>query len=252
MPLFAEWLCRRDVATLLGLLEHAQYFDPAAYNQVFDAELEKLIHRLPNGEARQQAMAMKGFDWANYIVRSLQRSGFKDDDIQEFFHQLVVKMLISPGRLFAGWEPQRHGPLDRRYRRSIWNGIRNAQEKTKNRRRWMTSHDPSIMAGQFPGRAPYSDVIDQFRSLVAEKLGPLAVAILDQKLSGEDASKMVGKAEFGTPSAFYIRRETRAIKELARQFAQQSGDPEFLGMVNRAFSAERQTVEKRKAAIAAR
>ena len=236
----------------LRLLEAADYFNPSDYNQIFDGQLEKLIHRLPNGEARQQAMAMKGFDWANYIVRSLQRSGFKDDDIQEFFHQLVVKMLISPGRLFAGWEPQRHGPLDRRYRRSIWNGIRNAQEKTKNRRRWMTSHDPSIMAGQFPGRAPYSDLIDQFRSLVAEKLGPLAAAILDRKIAGEDSSKMVGRAEFGMASAYYIRRETSALKRLAQQFASQSGDPAFLGMVNRAFSAERQTVEKRKAAIAAR
>ena len=50
------------------------------------------------------------------------------------------------------------------------------------------------MAGQFPGRAPYSDLIDQFRSLVAERLGKLASEILDAKLAGEDAKNLVGKA----------------------------------------------------------
>jgi len=59
-------------------------------------------------------------------------------------------------------------------------------------------------------------LIDQFRQLVAERLGKLAVAILDQKLAGEDAKNLVGKAANGTPSAYYIRRETRAIKELAQ------------------------------------
>jgi hypothetical protein len=254
MALFRNWMTSRDTATLLRLrlLESAQYFDPAAYNQVFDGQLEKLIHRLPDGEARQQAMAMKGFDWANYVVRSLQRSGFKDDDVQEHFHQLVVKLLVSPGRLFRGWEPKRHGPLDRRFRTSVWNGIRNAQEKGRNRRKWMNAVDPAAMADRFAGREPYSDLIDQFRQLVAQRLGKLALEILDARLAGEDSKKLVGKAANGTASAYYIKAEVRAIKQLAQQFASQSGDPGFLNMVDRAFSAEAATVEKRKAAVAAR
>ena len=116
----------------------------------------------------------------------------------------------------------------------------------------MTAVDPNVMAGQFPGRAPYSDLIDQFRQLVGQRLGKLALEILDQKLSGEDANKMIGKSQYGTPSAFYIRRETRAIKELARQFAAQSGDPAFLRLVTQAFDAEAATVAKRQAAVAAK
>ncbi len=253
MALFLNWMTFRDTATLLRLrlLEHADYFRPSDYDQIFDGQLEKLIHGLPNGEARQQAIAMKGFDWANYIVRSLQRSGFKDDDVQEHFHQIVVKLLVEPGRLFK-WEPKRHGPLDRRFRTSVWNSIRNITEKARNRRRWMTTVDPSIMAGQFPGRAPYSDLIDQFRQLVVQRLGPLAAVILDQKLAGEDANRLVGKAEFGTPTAYYIKGETRAIKQLARQFAAQSGDPAFLHLVNQAFDAEAATVARRRQATAAR
>ena len=255
MALFRNWMTSRDTATLLRLrlLESAKFFSPSDYNQIFDGQLEKLIHRLPDDEARQTATAMKGFEWANYIVRSLQRSGFKDDDaVQEHFHQIAVKLLVSPGGLFARWEPERHGPLERRFRTSVWNAIRNIVQKRQNWRKWMTAVDPTTMAGQFAGRAPYSDLIDQFRNLVAQRLGPLAAAILDQKLAGEDAIKMVGKAEFGTPSAYYIKAETRAIKELAQQFAQQTGDPVFLNKLVKAMDSERATVAKRQQAVAAR
>ena len=197
MALFLNWLTFRDTATLLRLrfLEHADFFRPSDYNPLFDSELAKVIARIHDPDLRQQVSELKGFDWANYIVRSLQRSGFRDDDsIQEFFHEIAVKLLVSPGGLFARWEPGKHGPLERRFRRSVWNSIRNLAEKTRNRRRWMTAVDPTVMAGQYPGRAPYSNLIDQFRQLVAQRLGKLALEILDQKLAGEDANKMVGKA----------------------------------------------------------
>jgi hypothetical protein len=254
MAMFFDWLVFRDTATLLRLrlLESAEWFNPSDYNQIFDGQLEKLIHRLPDGEARQQAMTLRGFDWANYIVRSLQRSGFKDDDIQEHFHQIVIKLLVEPGRLFKGWEPQRHGPLDRRHRRSIWNLIRNIVQKRQNQRKWMTAVDPVAMADRFAGRAPYSDLIDQFRNLVAQRLGKLALEILDARLAGEDSKKLVGKAANGTASAYYIRRETSALKRLAYEFAQQTGDPAFLRLVDQAFSAQAATVKKRQQATAAR
>ncbi len=252
MALFFDWMMHRDTATLLHLLESAEYFDPQAYNAAFNSELEKLIRRLPDSEAMRQAIETKGFDWANYIARSLLRAGLRDDDQQEAFHQIVVKLLVEPGRLFRGWEPQRHGPLEQRFKRSVWNGIRNITEKARNRRRWMTAVDPSIMAGQFSGRQPYSDLIDQFRQLVGQRLGKLALEILDQKLAGEDANKMIGKSQYGTPTAYYIKGETRAIKQLAYEFAQQTGDAGFLNMVDRAFSAEQQTVKKRRQATAAR
>jgi hypothetical protein len=252
MALFIDWMVFRDVATLLQLLESAHFFNPQSYNQVFDSELEKLIHRLPNGEARQQAIQMRTFDLAGYLERSLLRAGYKSDDVQEHFHQIVIKLLVEPGRLFRGWEPHRHGPLDRRFRRSVWNAIRNAQEKAQNRRKWMTAVDPTVMAGQFAGRAPYSDLTDEFRSLVAQRLGPLAAAILDARLAGRDMKDLVGMASIGTPSAYYIKREVQAIKELARQFATRLGDPAFAAMVTRAMEQEAATVAKRQAAVAAK
>jgi hypothetical protein len=115
-------LPHRDAATLLRLLETAAFFRPADYNAVFENELAKILPRLHNPDVRQQAMALRGFDWGNYLARSLQWAGFRDDDQQEVFHATVVKLLIKPGRLFSGWNPQRHGPLLARF--AVASGMR--------------------------------------------------------------------------------------------------------------------------------
>jgi hypothetical protein len=70
----------------------------------------------------------------------------------------------------------------------------------------MVSADPTMMAGQFVGRQPYSDLIDQFRQLVAKRLGRLAVAIFDARLEGRDMKELVGTASIGAPSAFLGQR----------------------------------------------
>jgi hypothetical protein len=248
MTLFFNWMLYRDVDTLLHLLEHAEFFDPKSYNPVFQQQLDVLLSRITDSEARQQISELRTFDFGSYISRSLLRSGYRDDDQQEAFHHIVVKLLVSPGRLFAGWEPDMNPNLQNRFRRSVWNSIRNIAEKTRNRRRWMVNADPSIMALQHAGRQPYSDLIDQFRSLVAQRLGRLAVAILDARLEGRDMKDLVGLPSIGTPSAFLLKRETRAIKELARQFATRLGDPAFAAMVTRAMEQEATKVAKRQAA----
>ena len=227
-------------------------FDPQSYNSVFDVELEKMIDRLRDNEARQQAAEMRGFEWGQYIARSLVRAGFRGDDVQEHCHAIVVKLIVSPGRLFRGWEPGRHGPLDRRFQAAVWNAIRNITEKQRNYRRRMTPADPTIMAERLPGRRPYSGVLDDFRRLVAERLGPLAAAILDQRLADEDTKDLVGRADLGSPGKYIIKREVQAIKTLARQFAAESGDRAFLLRVIHALEAEAETVNKRQTAMAAR
>jgi hypothetical protein len=249
MLTFLDWIVHRDVAAQLRLLEAAEYFDPQEYNPVFDQELEKLLARIHAPELRHQVSALRGFEWGNYIARSLARAGFRDDDQQEAFHQIVVKLLLSPGKLFTGWEPGRHGELHRRFRQSVWNGIRNIAEKSRNRRKRVVATDPTVMADRVVGRQAYSDLIDRFRQVVAEKLGPLAALILDQRLRGEDTKELVRN---GTASAFYIKREVGEIKKLAERFAARLGDPGFLNMVSRAMEAEAETVAKRKQALAAR
>jgi hypothetical protein len=250
MAMFLNWLTFRDTATLLRLrlLEHAEFFRPADYNAVFAAELEKLIRRLPDGEAKQQAMAMKGFDWGGYISRSLLRAGFRDDDQQEHFHSIVVRLLVEPGKLFRGWQPEKHGGILERFKRSTWNAIRNIVQKDKNRRRRMTDHDPAAMADRFAGRQPHNNIISEFRRLVAERLGKLAAAVFDQRLAGLETKDLVGRTDLGEPSSYRIKQMVAEIKRLGVRFAAQVGDPSFVRMVNQAFDAEAITVAKRQAA----
>ena len=196
-------------------------------------------------------MALQGFDWAAYILNSLKRAGIKDDDAQQDdFHRTVVRLLVNPGKLFAGWEPGRHGPLDRRFKAATWNAIRNIVEKRRNRRKWMVNADPAAIAERTPERASQShEIIDVFRRLVKKRLGNLAAEILDQRLAGGQTNKLVG---IGTTSAFYVKQNVQAIKELADRFAAKIGDNNFADMVSRAMAAEAAMIEKRKKSLAAR
>ena len=110
MKTLFDWFTGFDTATRLQLLETAAYFDPAEYNSVFEKELDDLLERVNDEEARQQILALQGFDWSAYILNSLKRAGIRDDDsVQEDFHRTVVRLLVNPGKLFAGWEPGKHG-----------------------------------------------------------------------------------------------------------------------------------------------
>ena len=130
---------------------------------------------------------------------------------------------------------------------------RNIAEKERNRRKWTTNTDPGVMAGRFAGRQPQSSpVIDQFRRLVADRLGPLAAAILDWRLEGNEVKDMVANPQFGSPSVYAIKREVQEIKKLAHEFAVQNDDPGFLNAVERGIAGEARTVAKRQQAMAAR
>lgn len=250
MAKFLHWMANRNVATLVSLLEAAEYFNPGDYNPVFEAELRKVIARIHDADLRQQVSELKGFDWAGYLERSLRRAGFRDDEVQEHFHQIAIRLLVKPGRLFSGWQPGKHGPLERRFRKSVWNAIRNAQEKSRNRRKRMTAVDPTAMASQFAGRQPYNNIIiGEFRQLVARRLGRLALTILDQRLEGRDTKDLIGTPGFTVHS---VKREVQAVKELAQHFASRLGDPGFARMVATAMEAQSKTVAKRQQTMAAR
>ncbi len=251
MLTFLDWYDRLDTVGLLRLLETAAWFKPSEYDTIFEKELDNLLNRIPDSEAKRQAMELRGYDWGSFISRSLRKMGFRDDDEQEIFHQVVVKLLVAPGRLFSGWEPERHGALIARFRSSVKNAIINASEKNRNLRRRLIPTDPSVMASMYAGRrSSNSNLIEQFRELVRERLGDLALAILDERLQGKDTKNLVGKSEFGTPSAFYVKKQVQAIKKLADAFAARHGD--FSNLLAKAMDAEAKTIAKRQRAMAAK
>ena len=64
MITFLDWLGVRDTEALLRLLESAEYFDPVAYNPVFENELEKLLDRIHDPEVRNQIEGLEGLTLA--------------------------------------------------------------------------------------------------------------------------------------------------------------------------------------------
>ena len=94
--------------------------------------------------------------------------------------------------------------------------------------------DPAAIAERTPERASgNTEIIDLFRRLVKERLGELALKILDQRLSGGETKELVG---IGTQSAFYVKRAVGDIKLLADRFAFSIGDNSFAQMVSKAMA----------------
>jgi hypothetical protein len=108
------------------------------------------------------------------------------------------------------------------------------------------------MAGQYAGRGAYSGLLDDFRKVVEEKLGSLALAIFDTKLENRDAKSLEGNASVGSPSIYNIKQSMRALKKLAQEFAVKTGNTAFINLLDRAKASEMATVNKQKQAVAAR
>lgn len=255
MHTFFEWLDTRPVVwAIQRLLENAEFFDRAAFNRVFDQELRSTLDRISASEAREEARNLLGWDWINYIESSLKSAGFRDpNDLQEHTQGIVVKLLVQPGQLFRGWKPQQHGPLDRRFKNSVWNAIRNIAEKEQTRHRYLpsrsigTTFEPGdVMASELKARqSGRHEVIEEFRTLVYSRLGELALTVLDHRLEGRETKELIGLPSLGTPSRHQVKQAVRAIKAVAQQFAQQTGDTGFLRMIEAAMAKESETVRKR-------
>lgn len=122
---FLQWL----------LLEQ---FDPLAYNKLFDDQLEALLPRLTDSGERSRLGRMLGFGWSEYIAASLRNAGFREQgQLEELIHDIVVKLLVWPGGLFKNYDERRHGPLDKRFKASVGNSVRNIVEKEQNRKKYL-------------------------------------------------------------------------------------------------------------------
>ena len=88
-------------------------------------------------------------------------------------------------------------------------------------------------------------MIDDFRKLVKNKLGELGLGVLDARLSGQEMNDLVGNPELGSPSHAVLKRVVREIKQLAREYAESTGDAGFLRQVERSLGREEETVAKR-------
>ena len=243
-----------DSRMMLGFLQWLtlrEQFDPAAYDQLFDQQLEALLARMPDGEQRERAATTQGFAWTNYIAACLRNAGFRyQGDLEERIHDVAVKLLVSPGGLFRDYDERRHGPLDLRFKRSVGNAIRNIVALERSRRKYIPAVCGGTRAEDLPARpeANYdTTLIERFRQLLAQH-GRLALAVFDTRLNGEQTKDLIGHPQLGNPGKFQIKRAVQQVKAAAREFAEASGDQAFLRQVERLMAAETATIQKRQAA----
>ena len=250
MQTFWQWLSQ---LRLCPLDETYFTFDPKEYNELFDKELEKVIGRTRDPAHRQALEGMRGFRWMSYVAASVRHAGFHDQrDVQERSHEVAVKLLM--GTLFRGFDEKVSGPMDRRFRRSVGNAVRNMAELERNRRHYLPTVpiqdvEPASLTPEDGGG---EKVIKDFRQLVRRRLGGLGVAVLELRLDGGEVKSLVGLPALGSPGKWVVKKTVQEIKELAREYARSLGDPELLRRVERAMASEEETIEKRRASLRAR
>jgi len=260
METFYGWLSQLDL--IRRLAENYVTFDRAQYNDLFGSELEKVIKQVRDPAHREILERMRDFDWVGYIAGMVRHAGYRDQrEVQEKTHDVVVTLLV--GKLFRGFDEQRSGPMDRRFRASVGNAIRNLVEKERNRRRLLPTTSigqefwpGSVTAEDLPARssAPEDDskVIEGFRELVRRRLGDLGIAVLDTRLDGSETKCLVGSPLLGSPGKWIIKKVVSEIKTLAREYAVMVGDTELSRRIEKAMAGEEATVAKRQAAMAMR
>jgi hypothetical protein len=206
---------------------------------------------------------MRGFNWVGYIAKCLRNAGYRDQrEVAERTHDIAVKFLT--GGLFRDYDEAKHGPIPKRWAAACRHAVINMIEKDRNRGR----NIPTVPIGQeftpggvgvdeLPDRAVAHDqdderVIDDFRTLVRNRLGHLGTAVLDARLAGEETKNLVGRKDLGNPGRWVLKNVVGQVKALAREFAQQRREPAFIRDIDRAFEREEQTVQKRLNTAAAR
>ncbi len=251
MRTFWTWL---ELQTLFRhLAESLGAFNPKVYNQVFDSQLELLKNQYPDPEISAKLDNLKGMDWGGYIAKELRKAGFRGNDLEEYAHHIVVKLLVTPGKLFHGWNPNQHGPLDRRFGASVRNQIANIISKNQNRQKYAPSvsinndFDGHGVAEKFlPSRTEDDGVIEDFRDWLFSRLGPLAVAVLDSRLNGDDITSLVGNKNLGSPTRHKIRTTLQAIKQASWEFA--DGDSALRSRIEELLALDRERAERMRAA----
>lgn len=181
--------------------------DPASYDQVFQQQLDAIKDKIPT-ETYQK---LKEMNWGGYISQQLHKAGFHDQD--DALQHIVTKLLIDPGQLFRGYDPDRHGPLDRRFGASVRNEISKLISKAANRRKYV----PSVPLASHD-RAVSQDQSQAFiRDEIMAKVGELGVAVWDCILAGASPLVLVGCVELGSPTLYRVKKVRREVGEVVSQ-----------------------------------
>ena len=230
MSTFTAYLVRR-----LPLVEVTSFFPTEKMNDLFVREILRVIPAVQGTQLGDDLARLLNWNFVGYIDKAL-KSAFGDAERDALVHDIVVKMLVSPGGLVSGWKMD--APLSWRFKRSVKNAIITLGQKAKRRRRIRELPDDQI---QQERPRSNEDLIHDFREWIRMRVGEPAVKVFDARLANEDIKNLVGQE--GIPSNYALKQLVQRIKSQAVLWA--GTDPAFQIRVQKIMDAESQTLARR-------
>ncbi len=179
---------------------------------------------------------MRGTDFVGYILTALRNAGLGDDrDREEAAHDVVVQLLVQPGQLFSGYDPDRSGPMEARFAVSVRNAVLNVL-RSRRRREPMSRAVGGTGVEAVPDRrrAEDGEVLAAFLKFLKAEVGDDAVKLLTVKMDDELSQRdVIRHPEFKEMGEWRIRRLMMQIRNAAVKFAERQGDDEILAAINR-------------------
>ena len=226
------------------LLEVSELF-PRSMNALFQREIDEVMPQVTDPEIRNDLVRLYHMDFIGYMDKSLRSAGVAFSDLDPLVHDLVVKLLVSPGGLVSRWK--RDAPLSFRFKRAVKNAITTLAERAAKRRRRVGEMPDQPFAVERP--RDNDDLIADFRQWLGAQHGTPAVVVFDARLEGRDIKDLIGTA-VGIPTAYALKKITKQIKASAVTWA--GSDLGFQEKVRRLVDAEQATFAKRLASAAGR
>jgi hypothetical protein len=179
---------------------------------------------------------VRGTDFVGYILTALRNAGLGDDrDREEAAHDVVVQLLVQPGQLFSGYDPDRSGPMEARFAVSVRNAVLNVL-RSRRRREPMSRAVGGTGVEAVPDRrrAEDGEVLAAFLKFLKAEVGDDAVKLLTVKMDDELSQRdVIRHPEFKEMGEWRIRRLMMQIRNAAVKFAERQGDDEILAAINR-------------------
>ena len=226
---FTAFLLRR-----VSLHEVSEYFPVSAMNDLFVKELNLILAREELDDAtREDLERLRSLNLVAYVDSSTRRAGIGEGERDEVVHDLLVRLLVSPGSLFAKWD--RKSPMTARLKVAIKNSLISAAKARQNRAKRFQDLPDTVASRQCDDDP---SVIERFRDELRRRLGDAAVKVFDTRLNGEDIKSLIGSEGM---SSYRLKQLVQRIKEVARGF----GDDCLQSMVSKMSVQESETLAKR-------
>jgi hypothetical protein len=224
-----------DFKTWLLLIESGR-FDRDGFNALFRDQLARLLPRVNDERRRASLERVRGTDFVGYIVTALRNAGLGDDrDREEAAHDVVVQLLVQPGQLFNGYDPDRSGPMEARFALSVRNAVLNVL-RSRRRREPLSRAVGGTGVEAVPDRRRGGDdeVLIAFMRYLKAEVGDDAVELLTVKLDDDLSQRdLIRHPEFKDMGEWRIRRLMARIRDAATAFAERQGDDAVLAAINR-------------------